>query len=77
MSLNILTRFGQRVRQLRERAGFSQEDFAHEAGVDRSHYGAIERGEANVRLVTVELIAKGLKVPPLELFRFGKRKQKK
>jgi transcriptional regulator with XRE-family HTH domain len=29
----------------REALGISQEDLAHEAGMDRSHLGAIERGK--------------------------------
>lgn len=33
---------------LRQRAGFSQEAFAAEAGLDRAYYGGIERGERNV-----------------------------
>jgi hypothetical protein len=38
---------GQLIRVRREALGISQEDLAHEAGMDRSHLGAIERGEGN------------------------------
>jgi DNA-binding transcriptional regulator YiaG len=34
-----LPAFGTRVRQLRKEAGFSQEDFALEVGLDRTYYG--------------------------------------
>ena len=62
--------FGRRVRQLRTAAGVSQELFAHSIGIDRSYYGSIERGERNVSLDNICLIAAGLGVPAHELLRF-------
>jgi transcriptional regulator with XRE-family HTH domain len=56
----ILTRFGQRVRELRRRDGYSQESFAHKCGLDRTYIGGIERGERNVALRNVEAIAHAL-----------------
>jgi transcriptional regulator with XRE-family HTH domain len=38
---------GQLIRARREALGISQEDLAAAAGMDRSHMGAIERGEGN------------------------------
>ncbi len=62
--------FGRRVRQLRKAKGVSQEAFAHEIKIDRSYFGSIERGERNVSLDNICLIAKGLGVAPAELLRF-------
>ena len=62
--------FGRRVRQLRKEKGVSQEAFAHEVKIDRSYFGSIERGERNVSLDNICLIARGLGVPPAELLRF-------
>src|SRR6185503_14963348 len=62
--------FGRRVRQLRTAKGVSQEAFAHEIQIDRSYFGSIERGERNVSLDNICLIAKGLGVPPAELLMF-------
>src|SRR4051812_42499078 len=62
--------FGRRVRRLREERGGSQEAFAHRVRIDRSYYGSIERGERNVSLENICLIAAGLGVPPAELLRF-------
>jgi transcriptional regulator with XRE-family HTH domain len=62
--------FGKRVRQLRKEKGVSQEAFAHENKIDRSYFGSIERGERNVSLENICLIAEGLGVPPAELLRF-------
>lgn len=62
--------FGRRVRQLRKEKGVSQEAFAHQIQIDRSYFGSIERGERNVSLENICLIATGLGVPPAELLRF-------
>jgi transcriptional regulator with XRE-family HTH domain len=57
---DILGRFGRRVRKLRAAAGFSQEGFATCCGLDRTYIGGIERGERNVSLRNIEVIAKAL-----------------
>jgi transcriptional regulator with XRE-family HTH domain len=53
---------GVAMRSARQERGHSQEAFAVLAGLDRSYYGAIERGEFNVTLDTVVKIAAGLGV---------------
>ncbi len=58
---------GQAIHEVRRERGFSQEGFAAHAGVDRSYYGAIERGEFNITLSTIFKIARGLDVPAGEL----------
>jgi transcriptional regulator with XRE-family HTH domain len=60
-------KFGAGVRRARVKRGFSQEAFAAHAGLDRSYYGAIERGEFNVSLSTLEKLAAGLGMKPSEL----------
>jgi transcriptional regulator with XRE-family HTH domain len=61
--------FGTRVRQLRKARGWSQENFAHDVGLDRSYMGGVERGERNVSLENICLIARALAVSPAELFK--------
>lgn len=56
----VLARFGIRVRDLRKERGFSQESFAAHCGLDRTYIGGIERGERNVALKNIALIAKAL-----------------
>ncbi len=63
-----LRAFGARIRALRERAGYSQEAFALEIGLDRTYMGGIERGERNVAVLNICKIAKGLHVPVAQLF---------
>lgn len=57
---DILTRFGQRVRELRTAAGLSQEAFAAKCDLDRTYVGGIERGERNLSLRNIEVLAKAL-----------------
>lgn len=65
---DVLKRFGQRVRELRLKAGLSQEAFADKCGLDRTYVGGIERGERNLSLKNIYRIADALDVSPKELF---------
>lgn len=60
---------GERVRQLREQRGWSQEGFAHEGHLGRSFAGAIERGEKDVRLSTLLKVARTLGVSLSQLLK--------
>jgi transcriptional regulator with XRE-family HTH domain len=59
---------GEAIRAIREGRGFSQEGTAPRTGIDRSNYGAIERGEANATVDTLVKVAAGLEVPVAALF---------
>jgi transcriptional regulator with XRE-family HTH domain len=48
------------IRATREQLGYSQGSFAAHAKMDRSYYGAIERGEFNQSLDTIVKIATNL-----------------
>ena len=65
---DIRTRFGARVRQLRNGRGWSQEELADRAGLHRTYVGSIERGEQNLSLVNIEKLAATLGVSLGELF---------
>jgi transcriptional regulator with XRE-family HTH domain len=58
---------GRNLRKHREALGISQEDFAHQLGFHRTYLGAIERGERNLSLKSVERLADQLGVTPLSL----------
>lgn len=66
---DVLARFGQRVRTLRTKKGLSQEGFAALCGLDRTYIGGVERGERNVSLRNIKVIAAGLGVTVSELTR--------
>jgi transcriptional regulator with XRE-family HTH domain len=63
-----LTRFGERVRQLRVAAGLSQEQLADRCHLHRTYIGGVERGERNVGLLNVYAIAAALREPIENLF---------
>jgi transcriptional regulator with XRE-family HTH domain len=56
-------RLGKAVRRLRTEAGYSQESFADACALHRTYIGSVERGEVNISLDNLELIARTLKVP--------------
>lgn len=66
--MDALISFGKRMRQLREARGLSQEAFAEKCGLHRTYVGGIERGERNVSLKNIVLVAKALDVSPSALF---------
>jgi transcriptional regulator with XRE-family HTH domain len=60
--LEISIKFGEKVRELRNKKGLSQEKLAEIADVHRTYIGMIERAEKNITLVNIEKIAKALNV---------------
>ena len=58
---------GDRVRELRQAKGISQEDLAEKAGLDRTYISSIERGKRNISLLNIERLAKALSVKPHQL----------
>jgi transcriptional regulator with XRE-family HTH domain len=55
-----LLAMGQRIREIRESRGVSQEDFALETGLARSYFSGIERGRRNVAALNLMRIAESL-----------------
>lgn len=60
MSDPYLDILGQRIRAKRKALGMSQEGLAHEAGLDRSYVGRVERGEHNLTFVSLVKIARAM-----------------
>ena len=59
---SILESLGNRIRELRSKKGWSQEAFADECGINRSHMGEVERGETNLTFSTLYHISQTLEV---------------
>ena len=57
------------MRQLRQRAGLSQEAFAAKCDLDRTYISGIERGQRNVALRNIEAIATALNLSIAELMK--------
>jgi transcriptional regulator with XRE-family HTH domain len=53
----LLAAVGQRIRELREGKGFSQEGFSLEVNLHRNYYGRVERGEQNLSILNLMKIA--------------------
>jgi transcriptional regulator with XRE-family HTH domain len=53
MGTNALKELGKRIRQARKARGWTQEELAAKAHIDRSYAGGIERGERNVTFTTL------------------------
>ncbi|WP_254429689.1 MULTISPECIES: helix-turn-helix domain-containing protein [Ruegeria] len=50
------------MRRLRQSKGWSQEEFAHEAGLHRTYISDLERGARNPTITVVDKLAKALGV---------------
>ncbi|WP_217631510.1 helix-turn-helix domain-containing protein [Pedobacter hartonius] len=65
---DLLKRFGEHLRGLREKAGLSQQELALKAGISKNQIGNIERAEVNITLVTANSICQVLEISLSELF---------
>jgi transcriptional regulator with XRE-family HTH domain len=70
MDYNPLELFGKHLVVLRKAHGWSQERLALESGLARSYLGGIERGERNVALLNICVLADTLGVSPAEMLNF-------
>lgn len=63
----IQVKFGKKIKNIRNKKGFSQEKLASKSGLHRTYISDIERGDRNVSIRNIEKIAKALGVKPSEL----------
>ena len=69
MTDTLPQRLGKAFRKRREALGFSQESYADEIGMHRTYYSAIERGEKNLQIDTLQRLAVGLETPLWQCFK--------
>lgn len=69
MSGDLQKALGRNLRKRREELGLSQEKFAELLGYHRTYAGALERGERNVSLKSLESLGALLDIDPRELLR--------
>lgn len=62
----MLVAMGEYLRSVREKRGWSQEDFAFECGLHRTYVGAVERGEYNMTLLTLRKITEALDITMIQ-----------
>lgn len=59
---------GRRIKNLRQKRGWTQEKLSFEAQLHRAYIGQIERGEKNIGLVNLQKIARALDIKIRNLF---------
>lgn len=66
---NIAVRFGRRLRYLREKAGLSQGEMAHQFGIDRGNISEWENAKVCPSMSMLETLALGFKITISELMK--------
>jgi transcriptional regulator with XRE-family HTH domain len=64
---DIKAEVGRRLRALREKKGWSQEELGFRANLHRNYVGGIERGERNVGVENIAKLAGALRIRPRDL----------
>ena len=65
----ITDQLGQRIKELRNATGLSQERFALQIEMDRTYFASVEAGRRNISICNIKKIADGLGVSLSDLFR--------
>lgn len=60
---------GERIKELRNQIGISQEKFALSIEMDRTYFASVEAGRRNISIRNIKKIADGLGVSLSELFK--------
>ncbi|WP_450091367.1 helix-turn-helix domain-containing protein [Pedobacter suwonensis] len=68
---DFIKKFGQKLKQVRENRGLSQEQLSLLTEVSQSQIARTELGQVNTSISHVSVYAKFLKVDPRELFDFS------
>lgn len=65
----IKEKLGQRIKNLRNEKGISQEKFALSIDMDRTYYASVESGKRNISINNIQKIANGLGITLEQLFK--------
>lgn len=68
-NVTLVATFGRILRQVRVEAGWTQEQLAFEADIDRTFVGMLESGKRQPSLSVIFALAKALRVTPELLIR--------
>lgn len=64
---HFLRELGDRIRNIRQAQGLTQADLGKRCGLHRTFVGSVERGERNLSILNLRLIARKLQVKIEEL----------
>lgn len=65
----FLQQLGDRLRERRQARGLTQAELAEQCELHRTFIGSVERGERNISVLNLRLIARQLRMPLAELLR--------
>lgn len=71
IEMTILKFLGKRIQFIREKRNITQEELADRSGINSKYISAIERGQKNATIKTLEKIAIGLEIECYELMLFS------
>ncbi len=63
---DIARQVGERIRAARKARGWTQEELASQAGLHFTYIGAVERGEKNLTIKSLERVTRALGLPMAE-----------
>ena len=66
--MNIKSKIGLRIKELRDHNDMSQKDLAYSADLDRSYIASVETGQRNISIVNIEKISTALGISLKDFF---------
>ena len=65
----VINDFANRIKELRQKQGLSQEKFALKIDMDRTYYASVEAGKRNISIKNIKKIADGFELSLEEIFK--------
>lgn len=69
-SKKLAEQIGEKIKQIRERQGLTQDTIAKKASLSTNYYARVERGEANATVETLQMITQALGVKSSDILPF-------
>ncbi len=66
--MEIKSKIGTRIKELRDLKNMSQKDLSYSADLDRSYIASVENGKRNISIVNIEKIATALDISLKDFF---------
>ena len=66
--MSIKVKVGQRIKELRNEIGISQEALANKADIDRTYVTDVENGRRNISIENLEKLVDALQIPFKDFF---------
>ncbi|MDA8169682.1 MAG: helix-turn-helix transcriptional regulator [Nitrospiraceae bacterium] len=69
--MSLLVGIGKKIQRVREKRGLTQEQLEEKTGINAKYISAVESGQKNVTVRTLDKIARGLDIELYEIFLFS------